>query len=346
MTKGMAGIALGLAGMTMGVAHAGTGLTQLQGPTQDSPVTVFYPTPAPDTEIKRGPFTLQFAQGAEPARGNGRLVVISHGSGGNPWVHSDMARALVAAGFVVAMPQHKGDNAFDPSQPGPPSWKLRPKEVSEAIDAVARAPRFAQLKFDAVGMYGMSAGGHTALTLAGGRWSAARYRQHCEAHIADDFPACVGTTAQLNGDVLDGIKKAVALRVIGSRYTDDTMQSHEDPRIRAIVAGVPFAADFDTASLAKPRVPLGIVQAAQDRWLAPRFHSGPVLAACQPRCELLADLPTAGHGALLSPLVPDSVMGDTLRGLVGDPPGFDRSQMREVDQRIVRFLAKHLGTQP
>ena len=27
--------------------------------------------------------------------GNGRLVVITHGSGGNPWVHTDLARELL-----------------------------------------------------------------------------------------------------------------------------------------------------------------------------------------------------------------------------------------------------------
>ena len=82
---------------------------------------------------------------AAPVRGNGRLVVISHGSGGSPWVHADLARSLVDAGFVVAMPQHRGDNYRDDRDPGPDSWTLRPQEVSRAIDAVAHDPRFAPL---------------------------------------------------------------------------------------------------------------------------------------------------------------------------------------------------------
>jgi len=53
-------------------------------------------------------------------------------------------------------------------------------------------------------MYGMSAGGHTALTLAGGRWSPARFTKHCEAHIAEDFAACVGLATQLRGNFLEG----------------------------------------------------------------------------------------------------------------------------------------------
>ncbi len=42
---------------------------------------------------------------------------------------------------------------------------VRPRDVSRTIDSVAADPRFAAfLALDKVGMYGMSAGGHTALT--------------------------------------------------------------------------------------------------------------------------------------------------------------------------------------
>ena len=95
--------------------------------------------------VQRGRLTLQLAPQATFARGNGRLVVISHGSGGAPWAHADLARQWVAAGFVVALPQHQGDNDRDPGRPGPDSWALRPAEVPRAIDAVAQHPRLAPL---------------------------------------------------------------------------------------------------------------------------------------------------------------------------------------------------------
>jgi hypothetical protein len=123
--------------------RAGTGAMHLPATGSDGPVTVFYPTDAPDQWARRGPFTLPLAEQATPVRGNGRLVVMSHGSGGTPWVHADLARALVAAGFTVAVPLHHADNALDPSRPGPDSWKLRPGEISRAIDAVGRHPQLA-----------------------------------------------------------------------------------------------------------------------------------------------------------------------------------------------------------
>lgn len=323
-------------------AQAGVGLAELPGLNGDGPVTVYYPSAGADRPVQRGPFALDLDWQGQPVRGNGRLVVISHGSGGAPWVHADLARALVDAGFVVAMPEHRGDNYKDPSHPGPESWKLRPAEVSRAIDAVAQDARFAPLlALDRVGMYGMSAGGHTALVLAGGRWSPALFAKHCEAHIAQDFPACVGLITRLKGNFLDGLKESVALAVIRHRFDDPTWYTHDDPRIQAVVAGVPFAADFDVTSLAKPRVPLALVTAGRDKWLAPQFHSGPVLQACKP-CEHIADLPTAGHGALLAPPPPLDNLGAIAADLLGDPPGFDRSQLPGVDRKIVAFFRAHL----
>ena len=117
------------------------------------------------------------------------------------------------------------------------------------------------------------------------------------------------------------------------------MQGHEDPRIVAVVAAVPAAAIIDMASLAKPRVPLGLVTASKDRWLLPRFHSDRVLAACT-GCEHLADLPTGGHGAYLSPLPPvfDGVLGE----MMNDPPGFDRVLVAPAHARITAFFTRHL----
>src|SRR5258706_2912839 len=148
-------------------AQAAVGLTEIVGTDGDGPVTVYYPSNGEAQPVARGPFTLNVALQGAPVRGNGRLIVISHGSGGSPSVHFDLARALVEQGFVVAIPEHSGDNYKDMSKVGPESWKRRPAEVSHAIDVVGQDPRFAPvLALDKVGMYRMSAGGHTALTLA------------------------------------------------------------------------------------------------------------------------------------------------------------------------------------
>src|SRR5262249_31234253 len=163
--------------------------------------------------------------------------------------------------------------------------------------------------------------------------------QHCDSHIAEDFQACVGLITRLNGNFLDGLKTTAALWVIRYRFSDGAWRTYTDPRIAAVVAAVPYAAGFDMASLAAPRVPLGLVIAPRDKWLLPKFHGERVLQACA-TCERVADVPNGGHGALLSPLPPglSGLVGD----LLNDPPGFDRAVLPAIDRKIVAFFRKHL----
>ena len=123
-------------------AQAAVGLTEIPGKEGDGAVTVYYPSSSNAQTVKRGPFSFQLAPDGAPRRGNGRLVMISHGSGGSPWVHGNLARALVEDGFIVAMPTHRGDNYQDSSTPGPESWRRRPVEISHAIDVVGQDRAF------------------------------------------------------------------------------------------------------------------------------------------------------------------------------------------------------------
>jgi len=100
---------------------------------------------------------------------------------------------------------------------------------------------------------------------------------HCEQHLAEDFNACVGLAAGLTGGALDGVKLWLAQRVLNLKFGgDDAAQVGADSRLAAVVAGVPLAADFDLATLARPRLPLGLITSDGDRWLHPRFHSDPL----------------------------------------------------------------------
>lgn len=326
-------------------AHAQFGnLGYAELPQLDGGKTVlFYPTLAEENPVRQGPFEFSWAADGPPSFSNGRLVVISHGSGSSAWVHMDLTRALVRRGFTVAMPLHHGDNYKDASRPGPQSWAQRPLEISRAIDAVASYPPLQDLiSTGRVGVFGGSAGGHTALTLAGGEWSPARFKTHCDQHMAEDFPACAGFSMRLQGNALDALKLWLARSVIAWRFSDPTPRRHTDTRIQAAVAMVPFAADFDPASLASPRIPLGLIITDQDKMLRPKFHAEAVAQACQPRCEILLRLADAGHGAMLSPM-PPFAPGSIEFELLGDPPGFDRTtRTQQINQAVADFFAQHL----
>jgi predicted dienelactone hydrolase len=342
-----AAIALALQGATVAQAqfnHLGfTQLPQLDG----GQTALFYPTLADENPVRQGPFELSWAADASPSLNNGRLIVISHGSGGSPWVHMDLTRELVRRGFIVALPQHQGDNYQDASRPGPESWARRPREIRRAIDAVAAyAPLADTLQLNKVGIFGGSAGGHDALVLAGGEWSPARFRNHCEKHLAEDFSSCVGFTTLLRGNWLDGPKLWLVRRIIAWRFSDETPQRYTDARIQAAIAMVPFAADFSPASLASPHIPLGLILAGKDVNQIPRFHGEAVAQACEPRCEILMRLPDAGHGAMLSP-VPPLQAHSVAHTLLSDPPGFDRAtSMPAINHAIAEFFAQHLLFEP
>lgn len=332
-------------------APASTGLMVLHARPGSVPVTVLYPSDSPAQTVRRMAHDFQLADSGRPVAGNGRLVVLSHGLGGSPWVQADLALALVAAGYTVAQPEHEGDNWHDHRKAGPLAWTQRPAEVSQAIDAVAREPRLAPLQLDLqhVGLYGMSAGGITALTLAGARWSPARFADYCRAHGRDNFALCGGLMTELRGDWLDGLKLALMRWIVAWRFGGDSaLRSAHDARIAAIVAAVPVAAPIDPASLAPPRVPLALIRAGHDEWLVPRYHIDAIRPACEgsrraggaPGCVLLADLPGAAHGSILSP--PPRQLPPLVARVMDDPPGFDRAQVTTVYAAIVRFFDQHL----
>ena len=268
-------------------------------------------------------------------------MVFSHGSGGSPWPLADLARSFVDAGYIVAVPEHEGDNHRDMQLVGPASWKLRPLEVSQAIDAMQQDSRFTPLiDFDRVGVYGTSAGGLTALVLAGGKWSPANFKRYCLAHMADDFPACVGLIVQLKGNWSDAIKLILASWLHQLKFGDETLYGHQDPRIKAVLASVPMAVPFDLTTLAKPPVATGLVAAGRDQWLAPNAHVRAVQAAC-PSCTMVLDLPEAGHGSLFSPWPAE--LAQSLTPMLVDPPGFARADLPLLYKKMVTFFNSQLA---
>lgn len=341
MKKIVSSIGLLLGMLLLGpLSHAGMGVTVINKADSKAPITVFYPSSNPEASVQRAVFNIQAAVDGTPVQGNRRLIVFSHGSGGSPWPMSDLARTLVEAGFVVAMPEHEGDNYHDTHLQGPSTWKIRPSEISAAIDSLQRDPRFTSLiDFNHVGAYGSSAGGLTVLTLAGGQWSPANFKRFCSENMKENFPACMGLIFTLHGDMWDGLKIAIARIAHTLLFSDETMQSHNDPRIKAVVASMPMAAPLNMASMAKPRVAVGLIQADLDAWLAPRFHVGALRAVCS-NCTLVADMPSAGHGSLLSPWPKE--LAQSITPMLVDPPNFLRSDVEVVYRKISQFFVEKL----
>jgi pimeloyl-ACP methyl ester carboxylesterase len=134
------------------------------------PLLVFYPTAEPEKSEAFGPFTASVAKGAAPLPGPFPLVLISHGTGGSPLSHRELARYLASLGFVVGVPEHPFDNRNDAR--GPERIELlaeRPRDLRRCADWLfASAPFGSVLVPEAFAVVGHSIGAYSGLALAGG----------------------------------------------------------------------------------------------------------------------------------------------------------------------------------
>jgi predicted dienelactone hydrolase len=120
---------------------------------------------------------------------NGRLVVISHGLWDSPENFEGWAAHLARRGYTVILPRHPGSDSNQQQAmlqgkvppPSPDDLRLRPLDVSAAIDAAAagalRLP--SPVRTDQVAALGHSWGATTVLQLAGARPSAGRIDRYC-----------------------------------------------------------------------------------------------------------------------------------------------------------------------
>ncbi len=329
----------------MGVATLPAPEKPAEGGAAQGPVTIWYPSEARETGRTMGAFVLSGAWDGAPVRGNGALILLSHGSGGSDAPYHDIARALVEKGFVVGAPEHDGDNWRDQSKTGPASWKQRPAEISGAIDRIQGDPRFAPLLDKGrVGVYGMSAGGLTALEFSGATWSLSRLVKHCADHFEEDARFCAYREMAAASGRLDGetTRRLKAQFVEGARsgMVDPKEYGFQDSRVKAVVAAVPVGAVIDPASLRVPRVPTALISAGMEQVLAPRWHVLALERACT-SCAVLGPLEGGGHLSVLSPL-PKSVI-DSLGEWAEDPSGFDRASLAPLYRSIVQFFLRILG---
>ena len=322
----------------MAPALAQVGMTQSL--VDDLPFTIVYPTDETSKQHPFGPFDLDVALDAAPSRGNGRLILFSHGSGGDAYTLNTLARTLALAGFVVAQPEHQGDNRRDQSDSGIVSWMRRPTEISHAIDTVAANPRFSgALHLDRVGVYGVSAGGGTGLALAGADWSLATLRQHCTAHIQDDKGFC-----------LYGVQNAKVSAARAQSYLDP-LPAHgddplagpriKDPRVSAVAVSVPVGAIFAQKSLAAIRMPVGVIEAQADLVLNPKYHSGYVLANCK-ACIRLDSVRGGGHFDTLSPWPDVIAKAAAMAPGAQRNPAIDDARRQKSYDKIASFFRDQL----
>ncbi|HEY0062211.1 MAG TPA: hypothetical protein VGC21_08820, partial [Telluria sp.] len=280
---------------------------------------VWSPCSKADGPVELGIFTLQGVSKCDVAGDALPLIVISHGKGGSLIGHHDTANALANAGFVVATLNHPGDSFGDDAA----SDKLdvfssRPRDVRRLISFMTTDWQHRKhLNASAIGVFGFSRGGYTALNLIGAVPDAAAAAQRfCDGWWTSVFSMC----RQLKAGGAD----------IGAL---------PDARIRAAVVVDPLNL-FGPASFRNVHVPVQL-------WASELGGDGVQLAHIEAVKAQLPQMPEfhvargAGHFAYLAPC--PAALAQSAKEICADTKGFDRVDWhKNMNASVLGFFQKNL----
>lgn len=228
---------------------------------RDLAVTVWYPATPGGAETRVGESRL--FQGvpafADAPRAPGRfpLILVSHGSGARIENLGWIANRLVAAGFIVAGPNHPGTTSGDSTPIATPNVWERTDDLSTLLTALTESPDWRNAIAERrVGVLGFSLGGTTAMELAGATADREAYARYCDTHPAmTDCVWFASGKGYVDGEEVPSPR--VDLRKIDkSRFE----QSNRDPRIvSAVLVDPGMARAFQPASLAAIAIPMHFI---------------------------------------------------------------------------------------
>lgn len=312
-----------LAGSTTTMAQGvGVSLLGAEFEGEQMPLAVWYPTEAPSGEVTVGPFTMAGTQDAPIGPGRHGIVLISHGLGGSALAHRDTAIRLAQAGYIVAAPQHSGDNYLDETYSGrPQNFVRRPRQMSVALDRLLAEPGFsASSDPERIAAVGHSIGGYTVLAFVGARADLMRVVLHCAERHQEDEDFC--GYGQPGDEIL-------AVPDLGDR------------RVAAAVAVAPVGVPFGEGAFNAVEADVQIHRFGQDRILRYPWHAANVAALMEGNARLVVH-PDAHHFAFITPF-PAAMAGSV--GAAGrDPAGFDRASfLGALNEQILEYLNEVLG---
>jgi len=319
---------LGISGSATYAANAdfatmNAGITQLTTSGEyEVPVAIWYPTKATQVSWNAGPYMIDATPDAPIAEGKHPLIILSHGSGGSEFGHTDLAQTLARHGYIVAAPRHLGDSYDAPEGRGTKVQTYgRPWQIEATLDAVLNDKRFSLAIDNArIGMTGFSAGGYTTLIMAGAKPDFALHGAYCAAH-ADDTRLC-------------GMNKKAE-----SAYTMPGWHLPVETRIRAALVMAPLSVMFDEKGVADIKIPLKVYKASDDQELRNPWNTD----------HLLSVLPTSvehgevqgGHFVFVAPC--SAALAKAVPEVCVDAKGIDRAAIHaKLNNEVVDFFNRTL----
>lgn len=298
----------------------------LTDPVEGGPMRgmVVYPARAQGPPSQLGLFTIEATAGAAPSDGSFPLIVVSHGTGGSLLTHHDSMTALARAGFVVASVEHPRDNFRDDSGFGTDLQLIgRAHHIVALINGVlAHAKIGGMIDRSRIGMAGHSAGGYTALLVAGAVPNFALMEDYRKAVPFDFYRS--------RADAVPNFRRQPGLDVVA------------DPRVRAIFLMAPaLGYVFDRNGLLKVEVPVKLYRSDADE-LLPHPWTVERIATMLPRQPEYVVLGGAGHFVFLAPCSP--AFAARVPVICTDQPGIDRVAFhRRLNNEMIDFFRRTLA---
>ncbi|XBS69312.1 alpha/beta fold hydrolase [Acerihabitans sp. KWT182] len=294
---------------------------------------VFFPTHEHVVAWQAGPFTVNATRNAAPAADNRfPVVLISHGRGGGPLSHRELAIALARAGFIVVVPTHVGDAARYPRASSQARILIdRPRQAEAALNAVLADRRFSShVDINRIGMIGYSAGGYTALILAGAKPDFAYAMAYCANH---NDPASCASSTPANQAQGGAVKEAPVPAALAA------WQPPVDHRLKALVLMDPLALMFKAPGLSAVRVPAMLYRPQDDSYLS-AARNAQAIASGLPTQPITHIVP-GNHFIFIDPC-PASIAAGAA-AICRDASGIDRAQIhRRIEHEVAEFLQTHL----
>lgn len=286
---------------------------------------IWYPTqakPMPTTLL--GVVLMDVARNAPISGQDFPLVVISHGNGGGPASHADLALALANAGYVVVAPMHNGDNYVDQSAVGSTSWlPQRTREIHMTIDYMLVDWQYHDhINPERIGAFGLSAGGFTVLTAVGAEPDLGMVMTHCSE------------TPEFVCELLHSVKSPFLSTEVS---TIDNSFEHDLKIKAAVVAAPALGFTMGPNGLDNVHVPIQLWSAEDDVNVPYDTNTRLIREALDSQVEFHS-VPGAGHFSFLAPcglLAPPEICSEKGQ--------FDRKVFHdEMNASVIRFFEENM----
>ena len=254
------------------------------------------------------------------------LVLLSHGSGGDPSNHAWLIDALVEDGYLVAAPTHPFNSTRDNSDAGVISVWERPADLSFLLSTLLADPIWSKdIDPDRVGAAGFSSGGYSVLALGGVLYDRDMFNEYCLGESRG--PDC-----------------SLAKDSSGVDFSRSS-KSYEDKRIKAIFAMAPAVGPaISLESLDSIAVPVSITASTDDELVNPEFNA--LRYASRIQGSKLEMLESGGHFIFLECGIVTHVADWFMKelDLCGSAFDVDKDAIRkDVADSAITFFAKHIG---